>query len=315
MTIRMCLLLSLLWFAAAAEHPRDTGSVADSLSTISSDSIALSPADTGALVDSAKADSMAESDVMEDEFQTSLDSLFGPESLAFDTSYWSTTMINTSRFDPATWTDTARIVLADSLLFGKYAHPFAGYITSNFGPRRMMWHFGVDLKLYKGDTVRTAFDGVVRVTKYERRGYGRVVVVRHRSGLETIYGHLSKIIVSVNQNLRAGEVIGLGGNTGRSTGSHLHFEIRYRGQPFDPNHIVSFETFALKSDTLVLCKADYEYLIELRKIVWHKVRKGDTLGHIARKYGTTVSKLCQLNHITSRTILSIGRKLIVRKIT
>lgn len=85
-------------------------------------------------------------------------------------------------------------------------------------------HNGLDIKVYIGDTIRAAFSGKVRMVKYERRGYGKYVVIRHENGLETVYGHLSKQIVDENQYVEAGEPIGLGGNTGRSTGSHLHFE-------------------------------------------------------------------------------------------
>jgi hypothetical protein len=229
--------------------------------------------------------------------------------LAFDTAWWDTNHINSGRFESATWTDTAVLLLVDSALARSYHHPCSGHVTSNFGQRRYLWHYGVDVKLYKGDTVRAAFDGVVRVIQYDRRGYGHVVVVRHRNGLESIYGHLSKKLVKPNDTLHAGDIVGLGGNTGRSTGSHLHFELRYRGEPFDPNVIVDFDSCGLKSDTLVLTAANFEYLVELRKMKWCSVRPGDTLGHIAMRYHTTVSKLCSMNGISRKTLLRIGRKL------
>ena len=105
-------------------------------------------------------------------------------------------------------------------------------ITDVFGyrPRRRRMHYGLDIKVYVGDTIRAAFDGKVRVVKNQgRRGYGKYLVIRHDNGLETVYGHLSKQLVKENQLVKAGEVIGLGGNTGRSTGSHLHFETRFLG--------------------------------------------------------------------------------------
>lgn len=104
-------------------------------------------------------------------------------------------------------------------------------ITSKFGPRRRRMHNGLDIKVYIGDTIRAAFSGKVRMVKYERRGYGKYVVIRHENGLETVYGHLSKQIVDENQYVEAGEPIGLGGNTGRSTGSHLHFRTRSWDRP------------------------------------------------------------------------------------
>lgn len=117
------------------------------------------------------------------------------------------------------------------------------YITSHYGyrPKYSRYHKGVDLKLYIGDTVRSAWDGVVRIVKYEPKGYGNYVVIRHHNGLETIYGHLSKHLVKVNQVVTAGQSIGLGGNTGRSTGSHLHFETRFKGIAIDPEKLFDFK--------------------------------------------------------------------------
>ena len=114
-------------------------------------------------------------------------------------------------------------------------------ITSKFGPRRRRMHNGLDIKVYIGDTIRAAFSGKVRMVKYERRGYGKYVVIRHENGLETVYGHLSKQIVNEDQYVEAGEPIGLGGNTGRSTGSHLHFETRFLGQAINPALLFDFE--------------------------------------------------------------------------
>lgn len=242
----------------------------------------------------------------ENEFQLYLDTVF----MGVDTFYWDCKMINSGRFDSKSMTDTILIPLNDSSLNGlRYCHPFRNYVTSNFGPRRYIFHYGVDIKLYKGDPVCAAFDGVVRITKYDRRGFGNVVVIRHPFGLETIYGHLSKIMVAPMQKVKAGDIIGLGGNSGRSTGSHLHFEIRYRGEPFDPNYFIDFNNYQLKADTLVLTRANFEYLIELRKAKYCTIRKGDTLYKIARRYHTTVLHLCKLNHITPKTLLRPGRKL------
>lgn len=115
-------------------------------------------------------------------------------------------------------------------------------VTSNFGPRWGRRHQGLDVKVYIGDTIRAAFDGKVRVVTCEglRKGYGYYIVIRHPNGLETLYGHLSKQLVKEDQIVRAGDVIGLGGNTGRSTGSHLHFETRLLGQPIDPRTMFDF---------------------------------------------------------------------------
>jgi murein DD-endopeptidase MepM/ murein hydrolase activator NlpD len=251
------------------------------------------------------------------DFNSLFDNLDGDRFMAVDTSFaWSNSRINSGRFDYRSLApeDTIRVQLVDSAQGKFFIPPAHHHITSPFGSRRFLWHYGTDVKLYTGDTVRSVMDGIVRVTQFDKRGYGNVVVVRHHSGLETVYGHLAKggVRIQANQRVKAGEMIGLGGNTGRSTGAHLHFEIRYFGEPFDPSYIIDFETHTLKSDTLVLTRDNFEYLTEVRKTVYHTIRPGDNLGAIARRYGTTITKLCQLNGISVRTPLRIGRKLVVR---
>ena len=124
-------------------------------------------------------------------------------------------------------------------------------VTSKFGPRWHRRHEGVDVKVYIGDTIRAAFDGKVRITKHDRRGYGYFVVIRHPNGLETLYGHLSKIIAKPDAVVKAGDVIGLGGSTGRSYGSHLHFETRLLGQPINPEFMFDFENQDVTADIYV----------------------------------------------------------------
>lgn len=122
-------------------------------------------------------------------------------------------------------------------------------ITSHYGYRANVkrYHKGVDIKLYIGDTVKSVWKGVVRVVKYDANGYGKYIVIRHENGLETIYGHLSKHLVRTNDTVYAGKPIGLGGNTGRSTGSHLHFETRVVGCAINPEHIFCFETGKIRT--------------------------------------------------------------------
>lgn len=124
-------------------------------------------------------------------------------------------------------------------------------ITSNFGKRWGRNHNGVDIKAYLGDTIRAAFDGKVRVVKYDKNGYGKVIVIRHYNGLETIYGHLSKQIVKVNDEVKVGQAIGLAGNTGRSTGTHLHFETRFCGVAINPLEIFSFKNKDVMADSYI----------------------------------------------------------------
>ena len=226
-----------------------------------------------------------------------------------------------------------------------YAMPCPGYMTSPYGYRKRFrrMHKGVDLKVQIGDTIRAAFDGRVRLTKYERRGYGYYVVVRHTNDLETVYGHLSKFLVEPDQYVKAGDPIALGGNTGRSTGPHLHFETRYMGYAINPSAIFDFANQTIHTDTYTFDKRTYqkarnfspeanaEYAKAYMKANPNKaysnkattskhapaaktytVRKGDTLSRIASRNGTTVSKLCRLNNISTKTKLRPGRKLRVR---
>jgi hypothetical protein len=253
-------------------------------------------------------DSISPIELQEESFQNSIDELL-EENPGMDLSGWDNKMINNGSFDPSKMTDTIRIMLYDSLKNLRFVDPFKNYITSGFGPRRRIYHYGVDIKLQVGDSVRAAFDGIVRVTKYDRRGYGNVVVVRHLNGIETIYGHLSKVMVETNQRVKAGEIIGLGGNTGRSTGSHLHFETRYHGAAFDPTYFFDFENSMVKCDTLILSRKNFEYLIELRKAKYCVIRKGDTLGRIAARFHTSIPKLCKLNRMSTKTLLRIGKKI------
>lgn len=255
----------------------------------------------------------AGNDSDEVQFQQYLDGLFDPAGKIIDTNNWCTHRINCARFDYQLITDTFNIPLVDHSLNRHFTYPLKNYVTSSFGPRRGFWHFGTDIKVIYRDTIQCAFDGIVRIVTNDRYGYGKVVVVRHHYGLETLYSHLAVTLVKNNQILKSGDIIGLGGRTGRATGNHLHFEIRFCGEPFDPGHLLDYETFSLKSDTLAVSRATFEYISDLRKTVFHTIRSGDNLGRIARNYGTTINRICRLNDITSKTVLRIGRRIIVRK--
>lgn len=190
-------------------------------------------------------------------------------------------------------------------------------ITSPFGPRWRRMHNGLDLKVNIGDTIVAAFDGKVRIVKYERRGYGKYVVIRHDNGLETVYGHLSKQLVEENQLVKAGEVIGLGGNTGRSTGSHLHFETRFLGIAINPIYMFDFLKQDIVADTYTFRRTQgsskragsHDTQVADGTIRYHKVKSGDTLSRIAKLRGVSVSTLCKLNRIKPTTTLRIGQVL------
>jgi murein DD-endopeptidase MepM/ murein hydrolase activator NlpD len=198
----------------------------------------------------------------------------------------------------------------------EFVMPVAGLqrVTSPFGPRRRRFHYGTDLKVQVGDTIYAAFDGKVRIKNYERRGYGYYVVLRHPNGLETVYGHLSKFLIEQDENVKAGQPIALGGNTGRSTGSHLHFEFRFLGNAINPADIIDFAEWAIKDDQYTFVKnksgASSKYLAGGGdKIQYHRIRSGDTLSTIARRYGTTVNKLCRLNNMKVSSTLRVGRSI------
>lgn len=221
-------------------------------------------------------------------------------------------------------------------------------VYSRFGYRRGRRHQGVDLPLSTGTPVPAAFAGKVRIAK--RFGaYGNLVILRHVNGLETFYGHLSKLNVKEGDWVEAGQIIGLGGSTGRSTGPHLHFETRYKGYAFDPQWLIDFETGELRAKVFVVKRkylsassryvaselqeeidiyladsldyaqerrrfvADSLAAAELAKAQYHTIKNGDTLSKIAVKYNTTVKKILSLNPgMKETTILRIGRKVRVR---
>jgi murein DD-endopeptidase MepM/ murein hydrolase activator NlpD len=223
---------------------------------------------------------------------------------------WDSRKIDSYDFDPREFKDTIPVSLYDSYYGSGWSVPLEQTkINSGFGRRYYRWHHGTDLKLNIGDPVRSAFDGIVRITSYERYGYGHYVVVRHRNGLETLYGHLSKIGVRVGQEISAGDTLGLGGNTGRSTGPHLHFEVRYKGLSIDPTEIFDFEIGRIKSQVFTITAQSFDHEIKMREAVYHRIRSGDNLSVIAQRYGVRVSQITRLNGISTRTILNIGRRL------
>lgn len=218
--------------------------------------------------------------------------------------------------------DEVEINLVDSI--HGFVNPKTGPVRSGFKFRRVREHKGTDIGLKTGDPIYAAFDGKVRVVMTTRNtgGYGNLVIIRHPNGLETYYGHLSKHNVQENDIVKAGEIIGLGGSTGRSTGPHLHFEARYMGQPFDPERIIDFERGVLRDSTFILKKhyfsiyshygqTDQESIAASQRII-HTVRSKEVLGTIARKYGTTVARICKLNGFSAKKVIRPGQRIIVR---
>ena len=246
--------------------------------------------------------------------------------------HWNDSSTNPYGIEQNDLPDEWAIWLVDSL--DQYHCPYQGsvYHRGKFGVRRGRRHQGVDIPLKTGDPVYATFTGKVRVSKYWG-AFGNLVVIRHDNGLETFYAHLSKRNVEVGDWVNAGDVIGLGGSTGRSTGPHLHFETRHNGFAFDPQWLIDFEKGILRHRLFVLKKkyfniySNYEqdFEDELKNeeddkkedaekeaMRWYTIKSGDTLGRIAINNGTTVNALCKLNGIKSTTTLKIGRKIRVR---
>ncbi|MPR36368.1 peptidoglycan DD-metalloendopeptidase family protein [Salmonirosea aquatica] len=241
---------------------------------------------------------------------------------------WDSRAINPYGMDPLEFNETIDLKLYDPAENRFWNTPVEGpRITSNFGFRWGRWHAGTDIDLETGDPVYSTYDGMVRVVGWDGNGYGRFVMVRHYNGLETLYGHMSKPLVESGQIVKAGDILGLGGSTGRSSGSHLHYENRYEGNPFDSKYIFDWEKQQVRSDHFTLTSQVWDYkrggrpakneFEESEKPVYvrtmlHRVRSGETLSSIASRYGLNVSALAKLNRISTRSTLHIGQKLRVK---
>lgn len=213
-----------------------------------------------------------------------------------------------------------------------YAMPHYGKMTSAYGWRKRFgrMHKGVDINIKMNDTIYAAFDGKVRLTNYEARGYGNYVILRHPNDLETVYGHLNKFLVKKDQYVKAGDPIGLGGSTGRSTGPHLHFETRYMGYAINPSAIFDFANHTTHTDTYTFDKNTYQnarnyapekttesipkntYKQASKERKTYKVKKGETLSKIAKKNGISVTTLCKLNGLKKTSTLKVGQTLRVK---
>lgn len=210
-----------------------------------------------------------------------------------------------------------------------YAMPCPGRVTSNYGYRARFgrMHKGIDLGIRSNDTIYAAFDGKVRLTAYEAKGYGNYVIIRHPNGLETVYGHLNKALVKPDQVVKAGQPIALGGSTGRSTGPHLHFETRYMGYAINPSAIFDFANQTTHTDTYQFSKQTYtkarnyapsttvastskgNYKSGNAKRSSYTVKKGDSLASIARSYGVSVTTLRRLNGLKKSSTIRPGQVL------
>lgn len=254
--------------------------------------------------------------------------------------HWNNTSTNPYNVALDSIPETWAVWLVDSL--SEYHAPtLATRVTSKFGIRHGRRHQGIDIGLPVGSPLYAVFDGQVRVAT-TMSGYGKVMILRHNNGLETVYGHMSSFSLQPGDIVHAGDEIGKSGNTGRSTGPHLHFETRYKGLAFDPLRIINFDNGDLKQRIMVLKRRyfsassrydqdfDEEFLLQeddekalaakkkadeeaARKAMqYHKVKSGENLGMIARKYHTTVGAIQRLNGIKNPNTLKAGRTIRVR---
>ena len=263
----------------------------------------------------------------------------------FDT-HWETTSVNPYQKPVEKLSDVWSIWLVDSL--SQFHCPYKGSIWpgGKYGPRKNRPHQGVDLPLAVGAPIYATFPGKVRVSRYSEKGYGHYVVIRHENGLETFYAHLSERKVNVGDWVNAGQVIGLGGSTGRSTGPHLHYEVRHQGFSFDPEWIIDFKTGTLRQRLFILKKKYFgvnhanpqnfeDEMPEEKKeeaaktsakpaakpstttttssgAVYHVIVSGDTLYALAVRNKTSVAAICRLNNITENTVLQLGQKIRIK---
>ena len=202
----------------------------------------------------------------------------------------------------------SQIIEIESDSLGQYTHPKLGPVNSKFGWRDGRMHKGIDINLHKGDPVVAAFDGMVRIAQ-AKGAFGNVVIIRHYNGLETVYAHLSKIKVKPGQVVLSGQLIGLGGNTGRSSGPHLHFEVRFKGQALNPAAIISFTENKIYHNSIVIKKSKYGISAFPSNAQLHTIEKGDSWYEIAKRYGLTSKELCTLNGTDKRFYLKVGQKL------
>lgn len=240
---------------------------------------------------------------------------------------------NSKRVNPFKEADVPNSAIIDVT---NYCIPHKGVVTSHYGYRKKFgrMHKGTDIGIKSNDTIYAAFDGKVRLTNFERKGYGNYIIIRHPNDLETVYGHLNKFLVKPEQVVKAGQPIALGGSTGRSTGPHLHFETRYMGYAINPAAIFDFANHTTHTDTYTFSKSTYTqprnyapsretakssaknktntYKASSNKRSTYTVRKGETLAKVARKNGISVTTLRKLNGLSKNAKLKAGQTLRVK---
>ncbi len=202
------------------------------------------------------------------------------------------------------------------IMLSKFGFPVRNTIISRFGPRHGRMHYGLDIRSATGDTIYAAFDGQILKSGYER-GFGNLIVIQHEKDIKTYYGHLSKYLIRAGSWIKKGEALGLAGSTGRATGSHLHFEIREKNHPFDPELVYDFSSDEIREDVeSIKSLAELQrrllpkgYSVNVAIPQYYAVRSGDSLWRISRRYKMSINQICRLNKITENSVLRVGQPL------
>ena len=215
-------------------------------------------------------------------------------------SVWNSKFINPYNIKSAKLRDTIAIQVFNPKKNQLWASPLDEIlVTSPFAWRWGRMHAGIDFNLKTGWPVYSLFDGIVRIST-AGSGYGYHVMVRHYNGLESLYGHFSALKCKVGDVVKAGQLIGLGGSTGYSTGPHLHLEVHYAGNAFNPAEFLDFKDpkNLVKSEMFYITSRLFRhYGSNFAKKYEHIVRPDDTLEKIAKRYGVTVSFLININRL------------------
>ncbi len=216
---------------------------------------------------------------------------------------WDTADINMYHVDMTSFQDTLVYNFMDDQNVWKYTVPHQGIVTSGFGKRALFgrkFHKGLDIDLETGDAVVAALEGKVRIARYNK-GYGNMVVISHAGGLETLYGHMSQLNVQEGDIVQSGQLIGLGGSTGQSTGAHLHFEIRVFGEQVDPSWVIDTNTLMPRTAVVKIDKSWFQHLMEMREVEMHVVAAGETIEQICAMYEMDRATLLLVNNLDETT--------------
>ena len=187
-------------------------------------------------------------------------------------------------------------------------------VGSPYGIRSHRLHRGVDVNVIKDEPVVAAYPGEVTMSRYNKGGYGHYVLIKHPNGIETLYAHLSKRLLKVGDKVFPGDIVGLAGNSGRSSAAHLHFEIRYGEVNIDPCTVIDFPHWTLREGvakySMKKAVSDHRKIqAKLRNNNYYVVQAGDSQGDVANWFNISIESLCRINKLTPGAPLKAGQKL------